>query len=89
MAPNEPAGKRRGGYGGNGKKAETKRFLAELKRVAEGTGQQDFSHQEMYQIATEMRLQMTSFQDLIDGLNLQGFLLRKGNQRYKLSIFSI
>jgi DNA helicase MCM8 len=81
---NEKVGKR-SGYS-TGKRAEAKRFIAELKRVSGNLNQTEFSHQELYSVGQNMRLQTESFQDFIDTLNHQGFLLLRPNRMYKLGI---
>ena len=69
---------------GMSKKGEPKRFVAHLSKVAYQNSNNRFSFEELHEIAKEMNLQFTSFQDLLDTLNNQGYLLKKGHRIYQL-----
>lgn len=68
------------------KRGEPKRFIAELSRVAYQNSNNRFSQEDLFHIAQQMNLSYANFQDLIDTLNNQGYLLKKGNRLYQLSI---
>jgi DNA helicase MCM8 len=55
-----------------------------LQRLAERQLNGVFSYQQLYQIGYEMKLNVTNFEDFIENLNTQGFLLKKGNRTYKV-----
>ncbi|XP_062518421.1 DNA helicase MCM8-like [Corticium candelabrum] len=63
---------------------QAKRFVAALNRVTERTTNSLFSVQQMRQIAKDMRLQITNFDDFIASLNCQNFLLQKGPRVYQI-----
>ncbi|KAJ3379512.1 DNA replication licensing factor mcm8 [Lobulomyces angularis] len=56
---------------GMSKKGEPKRFIAELNRISYQTCNKNFSYEELFSIAKGIKLNFTSFQDLIDSLNNQ------------------
>jgi DNA helicase MCM8 len=63
---------------------QAKRFVAELNRISERTYNSLFSIQQMRQIAKDMRLRITNFDDFIASLNHQNFLLQKGPRVYQV-----
>src|SRR5690554_5557058 len=69
---------------GMSKTKEVGRFMTELQRVSERSLNSVFSIQQLYQISTKMNLSVNNFEDFIDNLNTQGYLLKKGNRTYKL-----
>ena len=71
---------------GMSKKAQVKRFISELQRISHETSNSRFTFDNLFKIASQMRLEYDRFEDLIDTLNNQGFLLKCGNRIYKLGI---
>jgi DNA helicase MCM8 len=71
---------------GMSKKGEPKRFIASLQQIARETCNTRFTYQQLYQIAKEMNMRVNNFQDFLDSLNNQGYLLKKGNRVYQISI---
>ena len=61
------------------------RFVAKLQSIAHETSNSHFTLGNLYKIANDMRLKTASFEDLIDSLNNQGYLLKRGNKIYKLA----
>jgi DNA helicase MCM8 len=74
---------------GMSKGGEAKKFVAELQALAERTFNNLFTTQQLYQLAKDMQLRVTNFEDFVDSLNNQGYLLKKGNQVYKLLTSSL
>jgi len=70
---------------GMSKRGEPKRFISELNRIAYQTSNNRFSYEQMHNIATDMNLNFDSFQDLLDTLNNQGYLLKKAARLYQLA----
>ncbi|KAJ3046052.1 DNA replication licensing factor mcm8 [Rhizophlyctis rosea] len=70
---------------GMSKKGEPKRFVAELHKLAQNSGNARFTYENLYTLAQEMRLNYDNFQDFVESLNNQGYLLKKGNRIYQLS----
>ncbi|KAJ3299798.1 DNA replication licensing factor mcm8 [Borealophlyctis nickersoniae] len=73
---------------GTSKKGQPKRFIAELHKIAQHTGNSRFTYENLYSISLEMRLRCDAFQDFVDSLNNQGYLLKKGHRIYQLSTVS-
>ena len=67
------------------KRGEPKRFIAELSRQSYLHSNNKFSTDEMYKIANDMNLSFTNFQDLLDSLNNQAYILKKGARLYQLT----
>ncbi len=61
------------------------RFIAELQKIAFDGSNAHFSYDNLYKIASDIRLQYDRFEDLIERLNSQGYLLKRGNKMYKLA----
>ena len=61
-----------------------KRFVGELERVAEQTAQSTFTQQALFQIARDLHLPIPNLAEFIQSLNYQGYLLKRGNNSYKL-----
>ncbi|KAI8926730.1 MCM2/3/5 family-domain-containing protein [Entophlyctis helioformis] len=70
---------------GMSKRGEPKRFVAELQKVAQRRANNRFDHDELYAIAQEIRLKYDRFPDMVESLNIQGYLLKKGYKQYELS----
>ncbi|KAJ2615288.1 hypothetical protein H4S08_001315 [Coemansia sp. RSA 1365] len=65
--------------------SDIKRFVARLHRVSEETYNNMFTYSMMQTIATEMGLRFSNFQDVIDRLNNQSYLIKKGPRSYQLT----
>ncbi|KAL2919843.1 hypothetical protein HK105_200760 [Polyrhizophydium stewartii] len=76
---------------GTSKKGEPKRFVVELQRIARQRGNSRFSFDELQSLAQgafaarEIRLRYDSFPDMIESLNIQGYLLKKGFRQFELA----
>nr|KAJ3421180.1 DNA replication licensing factor mcm8 [Polyrhizophydium stewartii] len=86
---------------GTSKKGEPKRFVVELQRIARQRGNSRFSFDELQSLAqgafaargteanaphiAEIRLRYDSFPDMIESLNIQGYLLKKGFRQFELA----
>ncbi|KAJ2001090.1 DNA replication licensing factor mcm8 [Coemansia thaxteri] len=64
--------------------SDMKRFVARLHQVYEEEYNNMFTFDMLFKIATEMRLKFNHFQDLVDKLNHQGYLIKKGPRTYQL-----
>ena len=75
------------GAGGAGasKKAEAKRFLGALSRIANVERRATFQIYELYSVADDLELQVEDMTALIDSLNESGELLKKGGGVYQLA----
>ncbi|KAI8846976.1 MCM2/3/5 family-domain-containing protein [Chytridium lagenaria] len=71
---------------GMSRKGDPKRFIAGLSQRAEQSGCSQFTYNELLTIAKEMGLKVDKFGDMLDSLNNQGYLLKKANRMYALSI---
>ena len=71
--------------GSQGGKAQDIRLITELHRISQAECRKRFSVSELRCIANEIGLRVPSIQDLIDKLNDQGALLKKGNDEYAIS----
>ncbi|KAJ2781936.1 hypothetical protein H4R18_002577 [Coemansia javaensis] len=67
--------------------ADIKRFAARLQRVSEETYNNMFTYSMLQQIALDMGLQFGRFQDIVDRLNNQNYILKKGPRTYQLTTF--
>lgn len=70
---------------GMSKKAQAKRYISELHRIAEETYNSMFTLQQLRTLCNKMNLQVGSFMEFIGSLNNQGFLLQKGAKTYQLA----
>lgn len=68
------------------KRGEPKRFVAALQDIAKRTCVNRFNYDQLYSVASDIRLQYDRLQDLIDTLNNQGYLLKKGPKLWELCI---
>lgn len=66
------------------KKAQAKRFIGELTRVAADTYNSLFSRDQLQQVVFDLGLNVGSFNDFLASLNNQGYLLKKGARSYQL-----
>lgn len=71
---------------GMSKRKEVKRFVARLQQEYMDTSNDLFSYQQLYQIATDMRIQFGNFKDFLESVNNQNYLLRKPNSLFKLAL---
>lgn len=72
---------------GTGRSALLKRFISELIQISCNTGNVMFSENQLRELHTT--LQMTAvfpFTDLIESLNQQGFIIKRGSGSYKLCV---
>ena len=67
------------------KKAEAKRFLGALSRIARVERRAVFPIHELYSVADDLELQVEDMTALIDSLNESGELLKKGGGTYQLA----
>ncbi|KAK6099497.1 hypothetical protein MT418_000910 [Batrachochytrium dendrobatidis] len=74
------------GFTGSGtsKKGEPKRFVVELQRIAKQKSSNRFSYDELYTAAQSIRLDYERFPEMVESLNIQGYLLKKGFRQYQL-----
>lgn len=74
-----------GTTGKRGKAAAGKSLIAELQKVARTRGNSIFTKSEMYEICQRLRLSTgSSFDDLIDSLNFEGYLIRATTRNWKV-----
>ena len=73
---------------GMSKRAQSKRFISELNNISERDGNSLFNMEQMYRIATQLKLPTGNFEDFITNLNNQNFLLKKGPKLYQLQTSS-
>ncbi|KAH6583211.1 hypothetical protein BASA60_001570 [Batrachochytrium salamandrivorans] len=69
---------------GTSKKGEPRRFVVELQRLAKQRCSNRFSYDDLYAAAQVIRLQYDKFPDMIEILNIQGYILKKGFKDYQL-----
>ncbi|KAI8322645.1 MCM8 protein [Martensiomyces pterosporus] len=67
--------------------SDIKRLVARLHRISEETYNNMFTYSMMHSVATEMGLRFSNFQDVIDKLNNQNYLIKKGPKSYQLTTF--
>lgn len=65
---------------------EMKRLMQGIRQVAERKRANLFSTSDLKQLATDIKINMEKFDDLLSKLNEHGFLLRKGANLYQVSI---
>ncbi|KAJ2124753.1 hypothetical protein IW147_001534 [Coemansia sp. RSA 720] len=63
------------------------RFVARLHRVSEETYNNMFTFSMLQTIASEMGLRFGNFQDIVDRLNNQNYIIKKGPRSYQLTTF--
>jgi len=59
-------------------------FVSILTQKSNKTYNRIFSLQDLRKIAAENHLQVPDFDEFLEALNFQGYLLKKGNQNYQL-----
>ncbi|KAJ1849822.1 hypothetical protein LPJ70_000224 [Coemansia sp. RSA 2708] len=67
--------------------AEHVMFVARLHRVSEETYNNMFTYSMMQTIAADMGLRFGNFQDIVDRLNNQNYIIKKGPRSYQLTTF--
>lgn len=72
--------------GSSSKSKDVSRFVTALQRVKSQRGTDIFTTQELSEVAQAIKIQVASFDDFLETLNLQQFLLKKGNRTYKLAV---
>ncbi|KAJ1909377.1 DNA replication licensing factor mcm8, partial [Tieghemiomyces parasiticus] len=70
---------------GMSQRSEPKRFVAHLQKVADETYNDTFTLQQLRQEAQRINLNCKDFQDFVDALNNQNYLLKKGPKSYRLT----
>ncbi|XP_061478488.1 DNA helicase MCM8 isoform X2 [Rhineura floridana] len=69
---------------GMSNRSQAKRFVSALHRIAERTHNNLFEIQQLRQIAKEVNIKVTDFENFIGSLNDQGYFLKKGPRLYQL-----
>lgn len=69
---------------GTSSKSQMKKFVSALQRMADAQYKSIFSFDEMREIAKQAKLDIRNFGDFVSSLNLQGYLIKKGNKVYQL-----
>ena len=69
---------------GMSSRGAAKKFLAAAQRQAERLQKARFTVAELREVATAAGVRVTSFNDFLESLNMQGFLLKKGPRDYQL-----
>ncbi|KAJ2157910.1 DNA replication licensing factor mcm8 [Coemansia sp. RSA 552] len=67
--------------------SDIKRFVNRLQSLSEETYNTTFTISTMQTIASEMGLRFRNFHDIIDRLNNQNYLIKKGPRSYQLTTF--
>ncbi|XP_074144000.1 DNA helicase MCM8 isoform X1 [Sminthopsis crassicaudata] len=69
---------------GMSNRSAAKRFISALNTIAERTYNNLFQYQQLRQISKELNIQVADFENFINSLNDQGYLLKKGPKIYQL-----
>eukprot|EP01097_Dermamoeba_algensis_P009000 TRINITY_DN6200_c0_g1_i1.p1 TRINITY_DN6200_c0_g1~~TRINITY_DN6200_c0_g1_i1.p1 ORF type:complete len:798 (-),score=180.44 TRINITY_DN6200_c0_g1_i1:52-2406(-) len=69
---------------GMSKSKQSNAFLNHLNKVSDREAQNVFTQQELYKISQDIGLKIDNFDVFIQGLNTQGFLIKKGPKSYGL-----
>jgi DNA helicase MCM8 len=69
-----------------GKRGQVKTFLQEIQHMARETGNSSFTMDGFAKIAQTKNLQFSSIRDVVENLNVQGYLLKRANGIYDLAI---
>ncbi|XP_065065027.1 DNA helicase MCM8-like [Rhopilema esculentum] len=69
---------------GMSNRKQVKKFVTELTKVAERNRNSLFNVDQMKQIAAVLKIQTGNFQDFIEGLNAQNYIIKKGPRLYQL-----
>ncbi|KAJ2254095.1 DNA replication licensing factor mcm8 [Coemansia sp. RSA 455] len=72
---------------GTSRTSDIKRFVERLHRISEETYNNMFTYDMLLRTATEMNLRFSNFQDVVDKLNNQSYLIKKGPRSYQLTTF--
>ncbi|RKP35475.1 MCM2/3/5 family-domain-containing protein, partial [Dimargaris cristalligena] len=70
---------------GMSRRAEPKRFISHLQKMVDETYNSTFTYQQLYQAAQVINLQYDDFQDFVDSLNNQNYLLKIRAKVYRLT----
>ena len=70
--------------GGTSRSKDASKFVMALQKVAQQRSVQVFTTQELYEVAQSIKLVVPNFEDFIESLNVNNFLLKKGPRLYKL-----
>lgn len=74
-----------GTTGKRGKASAGKKLIVELQRLSRDRGSPEFSKSEMYEVSKRMKLvAASSFDDLLESLNFDGYLLRVNPHKWKV-----
>lgn len=60
-------------------------FVEALKKHSNVVGKKTFAFNELRDFAVEIGMKVDKFDDFLDQLNFQGYLLSKGNRKYEVS----
>ncbi|XP_062981379.1 DNA helicase MCM8-like isoform X2 [Elgaria multicarinata webbii] len=69
---------------GMSNRSQAKRFVSALHSIAERTYNNLFELQQLRQIAKEVNIKVTDFENFVGSLNDQGYFLKKGPRLYQL-----
>ncbi|KAJ2489626.1 DNA replication licensing factor mcm8 [Coemansia sp. RSA 2050] len=72
---------------GTSRTNDMKRLVERLHKISEETYNNMFTYDMLLRTATEMNLRFSNFQDVIDKLNNQSYLIKKGPRSYQLATF--
>ncbi|KAJ2451307.1 DNA replication licensing factor mcm8 [Coemansia sp. RSA 2424] len=72
---------------GTSRASDIKRFVERLHRISEETYNNMFTYDMLLRTATEMNLRFSNFQDVVDKLNNQSYLIKKGPRSFQLTTF--
>lgn len=72
---------------GMSKKNQPKRFVQQLEKLAELNSNNLFTYQQLQDLGRKMNIE-GNFNDFVDTLNNQGYLIKRGSKVYKLSTSS-
>ncbi|KAK5581664.1 hypothetical protein RB653_001701 [Dictyostelium firmibasis] len=70
---------------GMSKSGLAKKYISVFNKEASKTGTSTFSKQELLQIVKEYKLPFENFNDVLDGLNNQGMILKSGNNKLTIT----
>ncbi|EAL65948.1 MCM family protein [Dictyostelium discoideum AX4] len=70
---------------GMSKSGLSKKYISIFNKEASKTGTSTFSKQELLQIVKEYKLPFENFNDVLEGLNNQGMILKSGNNKYTIT----
>ncbi|KAN0025797.1 hypothetical protein ACTFIU_000060 [Dictyostelium citrinum] len=70
---------------GMSKSGLSKKYISVFNKEASKTGTSTFSKQELLQIVKEYKLPFENFNDVLEGLNNQGMILKSGNNKFTIT----